>query len=115
MDCRKFKELINDFIFDKMEYVEDIQRFIEHFKKCEHCNEELRLFYNIRRGLADVDNPLIDESPKDTDEELDLIISYYDDYFNKGRTRKILFVSSIVTFMLFFVIWLLFEFNIILI
>lgn len=95
MNCREFQESINDFIFDKIEYANDVEAFIKHFKECKNCNEDLRLYYMVRRGLGDIECPLIDEKPKDANEELDLIMSYYDDHFHKQRLRtKILVIAG---------------------
>lgn len=88
MDCKRFQELINDFIYDKIEYSEDLEEFLEHAKNCESCKEELELYYSIHRGLGDVTAP--DESMEvmDTGRELDNIISFYDEYFNKQKIMK---------------------------
>lgn len=88
MNCREFQESINDFIFDKIEYADDVEAFVKHFKECKSCNNDLRLYYMVRRGLDDVECPLIDEEPKDSNEELDLIMSYYDDHFHKQKLSK---------------------------
>ena len=54
MECKDFQKLINDFIFDKIEYSEDLKEFLNHAKTCKNCGEELELYYTIRRGLGDV-------------------------------------------------------------
>lgn len=104
MNCREFQESINDFIFDKIEYADDVEAFVKHFKECKSCNEDLRLYYMVRRGLDDVESPLIDEKPKDVNEELDLIMSYYDDHFRKGKIRRKIFNFSIIFFAVLVVI-----------
>ena len=57
MECKDFQKLINDFIFDKIEYSEDLKEFLNHAKTCKNCGEELELYYTIRRGLGDVKAP----------------------------------------------------------
>lgn len=88
MDCKKFQKLINDFIFDKIEYSEDVEEFLEHAKECPACNEELTLYYTIRRGLGDVDAPGDGEEVMDANKELENIFSFYDEYFEKQRFMK---------------------------
>ena len=59
MECKDFQKLINDFIFDKIEYSEDLKEFLNHAKTCKNCGEELELYYTIRRGLGDVKAPVL--------------------------------------------------------
>ncbi len=98
MNCKEFQESINDFIFDKIEYANDVETFVKHYRECKDCNHDLKLYYLVRRGLEDVECPLIDEKPKDSDEELDLIMSYYEEFFEKQKLNKKLFVSIGVIF-----------------
>lgn len=114
MNCREFQESINDFIFDKIEYADDVEAFVKHFKECKSCNEDLRLYYMVRRGLEDVECPLIHEEPKDVNEELDLIMSYYDDHFYKQKLKKkILIILGITISMTLIIIGVLFALKII--
>ena len=91
MDCTRFQELINDFIFDKIDYSDDLKEFLEHAKTCKSCNEELSLYYTIHRGLGDIPAPEGSEEGADTEEELDNIksrknihnhFSFYDLLYN---------------------------------
>ena len=98
MDCTKFQKLINDFIFDKIEYSEDLEEFLEHAKNCENCNEELSLYYTIHRGLGDVSAPDDSEEDADPDKELENILGFYDEVFEKQRFMKKAGRISIVIF-----------------
>lgn len=98
MDCRKFQELINDFIFDKIEYSEDLEEFLEHAKTCENCSEELSLYYTIHRGLGDVSAPDDNSENVDLDKELESIMNFYDEYFNKQHIMKKAGKISIIIF-----------------
>ncbi|MFQ9515386.1 MAG: hypothetical protein ACLRZ9_06120 [Eubacterium sp.] len=88
MNCKKFQELINDFIFDKIEYSEDLEEFLDHAKNCQACSEELSLYYTIHRGLGDAPAPSDSEEVTDVDKELENIFSFYDEYFEKQRFMK---------------------------
>ena len=88
MECKDFQKLINDFIFDKIEYSEDLKEFLNHAKTCKNCGEELELYYTIRRGLGDVKAPDGSEESVDATQELENIINFYDEYFEKQRKRK---------------------------
>lgn len=99
MDCTKFQELINDFIFDRIEYSDDLQEFLEHAKNCKNCNEELSLYYTIQRGLGDAQAPEESEEGADTEEELENIKSFYEECFAKQRIMKKAGKISIVIFL----------------
>jgi hypothetical protein len=88
MECKNFQELINDFIFDKIEYSQDLEEFLEHAKTCKSCNEELSLYYTIHRGLGDIDAPSDNEKTPDTNTELENILEFYEEYFEKQRFMK---------------------------
>ena len=70
MNCEVFQEKINDFIFDRIEYSEDLEDFLSHAKECKDCMEELQLYYTIHRGLEDVPAPFEGEETKKAEEEL---------------------------------------------
>ena len=78
MECREFQNLIHDFIFDKIEYTDEL----------EECIEDLELYYLINRGLGDVPAP--DNSGEDVgyDQELEDIFSFYDEWFTKQKKQK---------------------------
>ena len=80
MECKDFQKLINDFIFDKIEYSEDLKEFLNHAKICKNCGEELELYYTIRRGLGDVKAPDDSEESVDATQELENIINSIDNY-----------------------------------
>lgn len=85
MNCELFQKKIRDFVFDKIEYSEDLEEFLLHAKKCEDCREELELYYTIHRGLEDVEAPVETEKPMSSREELEYIFHYYEQYFNKQK------------------------------
>ena len=99
MDCTRFQELINDFIFDKIDYSDDLKEFLEHAKTCKSCNEELSRYYTIHRGLGDIPAPEGSEEGADTEEELDNIKSFYDEYFQRQKTMKKAGKISIIIFL----------------
>ena len=89
MECKDFQKLINDFIFDKIEYSEDLKEFLNHAKTCKNCGEELELYYTIRS-----------EESVDATQELENIINFYDEYFEKQRKRKKAAIISVIIAML---------------
>lgn len=103
MDCKRFQELIDDFIFDKIEYSEDLKEFLEHAKTCKTCSEELSLYYTVHRGLEEVPAPDGTGENADLKEELDAIISFYDDYFEKQRFMRKAGKISITVFIAMFI------------
>lgn len=88
MECSTFQSLINDFLFDKIEYSDDLEEFLDHAEDCKKCNEELLFYYSIRRNLGDISAP--DESMEilDMDKELSNIKEFYRDIFSKRRAKK---------------------------
>lgn len=89
MECKDFQKLINDFIFDKIEYSEDLKEFLNHAKTCKNCGEELELYYTIRRGLGDVKAPDGSEESVDATQELENIINFMMNILkNKEKERK---------------------------
>ena len=82
MNCEVFQEKINDFIFDRIEYSEDLEDFLSHAKECKDCMEELQLYYTIHRGLEDV------PAPFEGEEELQDLIEYYDEYLQRQKSYK---------------------------
>lgn len=103
MDCKTFQELINDFIFDKIEYSDDLEEFLCHAKECKNCNEELELYYTIHRGLGDAPAPVENDEMMSFEDELNNIFSFYDEHFEKqhflnkaGKISIIVFIAMII-------------------
>ncbi len=88
MDCVRFQELIHDFIFDKIKYSGELKEFIHHFNTCESCKEELKLYYMIYRGLGEINSPFVETENSDSIEELESIIHFYEEYFNRRDRFK---------------------------
>lgn len=88
MECREFQNLIHDFIFDKIEYTDELEEFIEHARTCPKCREDLDLYYLIDRGLGDVSAPDSSEEDTDYNQELEDIFSFYDECFLKQKKQK---------------------------
>ena len=98
MDCKQFQKLINDFIFDRVENDDVLKGFIEHYKQCNECREELSLYYTIHRGLDDIEAPY-DEYSVDYDKELESIFKYYEDCFRRNRNiKKIIYLTICIAF-----------------
>lgn len=97
MNCTKFLESMDDFIFDKIEYSEDLEDFLNHLKSCKSCKEELELYYIIRRGLGDIESPS-DDDDGDVLNELNSIVSFYEEIFEKQRFMKKAGKISIIVF-----------------
>ncbi len=110
MDCKTFQERINDFIFDRIEYSEDLEEFLEHAKNCESCNEELSLYYTIHRGLGDAPNPNESDELMEPEKELENIFSFYDEYFNKQKILKKAGKISIAVFSIMIICAILYFF-----
>ena len=55
MNCSDFKKEMNRFIENTMDD-EIIEDFIEHFKECPQCNEELEIYYMINKTFNDKAN-----------------------------------------------------------
>ena len=100
MECLKFQQLINDFIYDKIEYSDDLEEFLQHAKECKSCNEDLNLYYSIHRGLGDVDAPVESEEKEDVNKELENIKAFYEDFFTKQKSMKKAGRISIAVFLL---------------
>lgn len=100
MDCKTFQESIDDFIFDKIEYSDDLEEFLKHAKKCRNCSEELSLYYTIHRGLGDATTPNVSGEIISFDEELENIFNFYDEYFEKQRFMKKAGKISIIVFII---------------
>ena len=108
MNCTKFLSLIDDFIYDKIEYSDDLEEFIEHAKTCNNCREELELYYTIHRGLGDIDSPS-DNDDGNFANELESIITFYEEIFEKqlfmkkaGKISIIVLTILIVYYIFFF-------------
>lgn len=50
MDCKEYEHLIPDFIDKKLDYAMT-KRFVEHWKGCPNCKEELNIQFLIEEGL----------------------------------------------------------------
>lgn len=85
MDCELFQKKIRDFIFDKIEYSEELEEFLLHAKECDNCWEELELYYTIHRGLEDIEPPVETDTPMTSEDELKYIFEYYIEYFEKEK------------------------------
>ena len=85
MNCEVFQKKIREFIFDKIEYSEDLEEFLSHAQDCKECREELELYYTIHRGLGDIEPPVESEVPMSAEDELKYIIEYYNEYFEKEK------------------------------
>lgn len=100
MNCELFQTKIRDFVFDKIEYSEDLEEFLLHAKECDNCMEELELYYTIHRGLEDIEPPVETDMTMTVEEELDYIFEYYFDYFRKEKHLykiiKIVIIAFIV-------------------
>lgn len=88
MECKQFQELINDFIFDKIEYSDELEEFLAHYKTCNSCKEELELYYSIFRGMEDVPAPDDSDEIRDSNSELNVIINFYDEYYAKRKIMR---------------------------
>lgn len=96
MECQEFQKLINDFIFDKIEYTDEIQEFIEHARNCKQCREDLDLYYSIHRGFGDVGAPAKSEKYASYEQEMEDIFSFYDEWFSKQKKMKLAGKISII-------------------
>ena len=75
-----------------------MEEFLKHAKECESCNEELTLYYTIHRGLGEVSAPDGVEEVSDCNQELQDIMSFYEEYFYKQKFMKKAGKISIVVF-----------------
>lgn len=48
MDCSEFKKQMNNFIYNTMDE-EIVEDFINHYKNCKNCNEELEIYYMVNK------------------------------------------------------------------
>ena len=51
MDCKEYEHFIPDFIEKKMDYAMT-KRFVEHWKNCPNCKEELNIQFLMEEGLV---------------------------------------------------------------
>lgn len=114
MNCELFQTRIRDFVFDKIEYSEDLEEFLIHAKECKDCMEELELYYTIHRGLEDVKPPIDTNEPMTIEEELDYIFDYYFEYFKKEKRLYKISKISIITLIIFAILVILYFIFIIL-
>ena len=98
MECKKFLELIHDFILDKIEYSDELENFIEHAKTCASCKEELELYYMLHRGMGDVEAPYESGEIPDTKAELENIFGFYEEIFYKQKKMKRAGTISLIVF-----------------
>ena len=87
MECKDFQKLINDFIFDKIEYSEDLKEFLNHAKTCKNYGENLELYYTIRRGPA-CQGPDGNEESIDATQELENIINFMMNILKKTKRKE---------------------------
>ena len=52
MNCSKFRTEMNNFIYNTMDE-EIMEDFINHYKECSQCNEELEIYYMINKTFND--------------------------------------------------------------
>ena len=83
MNCSDFKKEMNNFISDTID-INIAKEFIEHYKECPQCNEELEIYYMINKTFNDthtksesIDMP----NSYDFKKQLALKIAYYYEIF----------------------------------
>ena len=83
MDCSKFKTEMNNFINNEIDD-NDIEEFINHYKSCKTCNEELEIYYMVNKTF----NQKFDEGNT---------VSLPDSYdFKKRLNSKVAFYEEII-------------------
>ena len=83
MNCSDFKKEMNNFISDTIE-VDTAKEFIEHFKECPACNEELEIYYMINKTFNDTHTKSEStgmSNSYDFKKQLSLKIAYYQEVF----------------------------------
>ena len=109
MVCKDFQKLIHDFIYDRIDYSDELEEFINHANECSECMEELELYYSIHRGFDDVESPVKVDEILEPGVELRYVMEFYEKYFrrqnllyNIGKAVLICFTAVIFVVIIYF-------------
>ncbi|MCI8824567.1 MAG: hypothetical protein HFH63_01510 [Lachnospiraceae bacterium] len=88
MDCQEFDKHIQAFIDKKIEYAK-LDDFIEHYRHCKDCHEELEINFLLAYVLGEEDRPMFNLS-KELDKHIQNEVIKKEKYYKK-RLFQILF------------------------
>lgn len=99
MNCNEFEKHIKDFIFGEM-YEGPLEAFMEHFRSCGDCYDDLEIFYIAHIGLNNLDKE--DSSSYDIKSELQKIINSYERSLRRcskfrGTARTVFIAADVIT------------------
>jgi len=89
MNCQEFDKHIQAFIDKKIEYAR-LDDFIEHYRHCKDCHEELEINFLLAYVLGEDDKPMFNLS-KELDRHIQEEIIKKEKYYKKTFFRILLF------------------------
>ena len=81
MDCQEFDKHIQAFIDKKIEYAR-LDDFIEHYRHCKDCHEELEINFLLAYVLGEDDKPMFNLS-KELDKHIQDEVIKKEKYYKK--------------------------------
>lgn len=104
MNCQEFDKHIQAFIDKKIEYAK-LDDFIEHYRYCKECHEELEINFLLAYVLGEEDRPVFNLS-KELNKHIQDEVTKKEKYYKK-RFFRILFFSFTESITLLTVIYFL--------
>ena len=92
MNCNEFKKQINSFIDNTIDD-DNIEAFINHYKSCKDCNEELEIYYMVNKTFNQdfEDNTFSVPDSYDFKKRLNSKVAYYEEMIYKRYKRDFFF------------------------
>ena len=98
MNCSEFKAKMNNFINNSIDE-DDIEAFIEHYKSCKACNEELEIYYMVNKtfnqDMEDGNTVSIPDS-YDFKKRLNSKVAYYDEMIYRRYKADFFFRFAVI-------------------
>ena len=111
MDCREFDKHIQNFIDRKIEYAR-LDDFIEHYKHCKDCHEELEINFLLAYVLSEEDKPMFNLS-KELDRHIHEELEKKEKYYKKVLFRILLYsftesvtLLAVIYFLMILLSWI---------
>ncbi len=98
MNCNEFKKEMNNFINNTIDD-DNIESFIQHYKVCKECNEELEIYYMINKTFNqsfDEINTVSLPDSYDFKKRLNHKVEYYEDLIYKRYRMDFFFRLMVV-------------------
>ncbi len=98
MDCKEYERLIPDFIHKKLNYA-ITKRFVEHWRNCPNCKEELNIQFLIDEGLVRLEEGGDFDLQKEMHEllqEANRKVRFHERWLRIGRVLENLVILGVV-------------------